>query len=437
MIETFGKRQGRKPFLVRDGVLHIGVGRAIPFKGAKASGKVLRVSAANGLIGYAETQSTPRDPKFDFAKAFEAGNLTATPEMRRNFRLDLVGAPQIHPGDVVAFPPSKDPKSPAPIELAGSEDWNKAIELYVASVSHRIEPNAGFMTTVTGVEVETSGGRSTSIWDVPSGAPVKASSRGARSLDDGTPEGALSNSVSQAVERALADYSLAEAAEVASTVPASGGDSSLLPLASNLIVGVSDQPSHMRRSAINGLYRNGDGGVMFSVPYVSPFAWGPFGLVLPRYPGTRVMLLPAHGEAEDAVDIGALWHGPADDNAARPSNAEPGDWWLKLPAKVEMKGPADVVAAPISPPPDALATNDLTDANGNRIIEVGQLVIRVGKEALKKGSERPAADNRAEAIVIEQKDGGALITIEADGKITIKAKNVAVEVSGTMDVKKV
>jgi hypothetical protein len=431
LIEAFGKRQGRKPFLVRDRVLHIGVGRAIPFMGPKAEGKVVRVSTATGMIGYAETRAMPRDPKFDFAEAFAAGNLTATPEMRRGFRLDLVGAPEIRPGDVVAFPPAKDPTSAAPVELPLSEDWDKAIELYVDTVSHRIEPNAGFMTTVTGVQVETAGGTPTSLWDVPSEAPVKATTPGARGLDDGTAEGALSNSVAQSVERALARYALAEVAEVAAE-----GDPSLLPLASNLVVGLSDQPSYMRRSAINDLFREGQG-VMPSVPYASPFAWGPFGLVVPRYPGTRVMLLPGHGDNEDAVDIGALWHGPPGDATARPSKARQGDWWLKLPARIEPATSDAVVAGPVAPPAEALATNDLTDAEGNRFIEVGQLVIRVGDKALQKGTERPAAGSApAAAIVIEQKDGEALITIDAEGKVTIKAKNVAVEVSGTMDVKK-
>ena len=435
MIEALRNREGRKPLLVRDGVLHVGVGRAIPFRKDGREGKVVRVSAENGLIGSYETSATPRDPKFDFAEAFAAGNLTAAPEMRRGFRLDLVGAPEIHPGDVVAFPPPRDPTSATPVIPPISEDWDKAIELYVNTVSHRIEPNSGFMTTVTGVQVETKGGKPTSLWDVASKAPVKAKTQGKRSLDDGTAEGALSDSVSRSVDQALARLALSEVGEVTDTVPAKGGDPAFLPLSSNMVVGLADKPAYMQRSAINGIFREGQS-ALESVPYLSPFAWGPFGLVLPRYPGTRVMLLPGHGDAEDAVDIGALWHGDSSDASARPEKAEPGDWWLKLPAQVEPASASDVVKKPMAPPPGALATNDLTDAKGNRFIEVGQLVIRVGQKALTKATERPAKGSPEHAIIIEHKDGEALITIGADGKVTIKAKDVAVEVSGTMDVKK-
>lgn len=443
LIETVSGQEGRNPLLVRDGVLHIGVGRPIPFKGGKSDGKVIRVSAETGLHNYTETNATPRDPKFDFSEAFKAGNLAAKPEMRPGYRLDLVGAPEIRPGDVVAFPPTKDPTSVSLLDLSIAENWDKAIELYVNTVSHRIDPNSGFMTVVTGVKVETGGGTPTSIWDVASKAPVLAKTPARTTHDDGTADGALSSAIARTVEEAVSSIARPGVGEVTATIPATGGDPASLPLSSNLVSGLADKPAFWQRSAVNDIFREGQTASLDGVPYLTPFAWGPFGLVLPRYPGTRVMLLPSYGEIQDSVDIGALWHGESSVASARPQNANPGDWWLKLPAGVEPADAQDVLKAPVSPPSGAKASNDLTDAEGNRFIEVGQLVIRVGEAALADATKRPESGSPGHAIIIEQKDGGALIIIDADGKVTIEAKevsvkadNVKVEVSGTMDVTK-
>lgn len=436
LIEALARREGRGPFLIRDDVLHIGVARAIPFKSKSATGKVIRVSAATGLIRYTETRGEPRNPKFDFAAEYEAKLFDAKPDIRRAFRLDLVGAPEIRPGDVVAFPRAKDPSDTALLRPGVAEDWSTAIELYVATVSHRISMNAGFLTTLTGVQVETASPSATAIWNVPTEAPVTSQTAPARRIDDGSPEGALAAAVTRQVDRALNRLALPQVGEVASAVPGTGGDPALLPLGSNLVVGLSDSGPIQRRSAINPLFRGGEA-LTSGVPYLSPFAWGPYGLVVPRYPGTRVMLLPGHGEAEDVVDIGALWAGPTTDAAARPVNAQEGDWWLKLPARIDSALEKDVIAGPVLPNAGDLATNDLTDADGTRIVEVGRLVIRVGDKALKPAADRPSTEGvDAGVILIEHKDGEALMQIDQNGTITLKAKSVVVEVSGSMDVKK-
>lgn len=436
LIEALARREGRGALLVRDNVLHIGVGRAIPFKPKTGEARVIRVSAETGLIDCTETRAEPRDPKFDFAEKFAAKDFDAKPEMRRGFRLDLVGAPDLRPGDVVAVPAEKDGTSIAPVVVATSEDWSAPIEIYVASVSHRISMNAGFLTTVTGVVVETRSPSPTAIWNVPGTAPVGSQPAAALRIDDGSPEGALAASVTRYVDRAMARLALPEVAEVASTVAGSGGDPALVPLGSNLVVGLSDSGPIQRRSAINPLFRSGQA-LMAGVPYLSPFAWGPYGLVVPRYPGTRVMLLPSHGESEDMVDIGALWAGPVDDATARPAKAQEGDWWLKLPARIESARESTVIEGPVQPKGDDLATNDLTDADGTRVIEVGRLVLRVGDKALHPAGERPSTQGvDAGCILIEHMDGEALLKIDQNGTITLKAKKLVVEVSDSMDVKK-
>jgi len=151
------------------------------------------------------------------------------------------------------------------------------------------------------------------------------------------------------------------------------------------------------------------------IPYATPFAWGKCGLVLPRYPGTRVVVTHRHGRPDEAIDIGALWesaHGP---------DSNPGDWWLILPVGVE----GDRAAIQGDAPPQEhkqKVTNDLIDGDGNRVIEVGELRIRVGRDSLGNAGERPERPQLQDGVTIEHADGGALITIDKEGNIVIMAK---------------
>lgn len=205
-----------------------------------------------------------------------------------------------------------------------------------------------------------------------------------------------------------------------------------------------------------------------NVPYATPFAWGRYGMVVPRYPGTRVVVVN-RGTGDDPIDVGAVWRadGP-------PPASEPGDWWLTLPADVpvqerkerrQLNRPAHV----------GLASNDLIDADGNRSVEARSLTCVAGDGALRQAGERPLtpsssgegrrfsretalrlvhAKNGQEVLLEEDgslsllgpEKGGdrSRITIDADGNIgvstkgdlTIDANNVQVNVAGTMNVSK-
>jgi hypothetical protein len=95
-------------------------------------------------------------------------------------------------------------------------------------------------------------------------------------------------------------------------------------------------------------------------------------------------------------------------------------------------------------------TQDLIDADGNRVIEVGEITIRVGRGSLRPAGERPERSEDDGAVTIEHADAGTCIVMKSDGsveikadnilfeannKITMRAQNVDVEVSGTMDVR--
>jgi len=182
-----------------------------------------------------------------------------------------------------------------------------------------------------------------------------------------------------------------------------------------------------------------------AVPYVTPFAWGAYGLVLPRYAGMRLALLRPEGKPEEALDIGALWWSGRDRNeGAGPSKAQDGDYWLILPVDPPSGGSA-------SAPSDGKACHDLIDKNGRRTLEVRELTVRVGDWAVTTPSARPKESSASKGLRIEGKDGKAFIEIDEDGKIrigttqslelsadegiTLKSKNITVDIkNGIMDV---
>jgi hypothetical protein len=161
--------------------------------------------------------------------------------------------------------------------------------------------------------------------------------------------------------------------------------------------------------------------------YTTPFAWGKCGLVLPRYPGTRVFVAYRNGLRNDPVEIGALWesgHGP---------DSQAGDWWLILPVGIPENERATIAEDKTPQEHTGKVSQDLIDADGNRVIEVGELTVRVGRDKLKKAGERPAR-GQADSVTIEHSGGGASITIDQNGKISIKGKNIELD-AGSGDIK--
>jgi hypothetical protein len=147
-------------------------------------------------------------------------------------------------------------------------------------------------------------------------------------------------------------------------------------------------------------------------PIASPFAWHKCGLMVPVYPGMRALLAHNQGMANDAVVAGFLWsERPVD---ARPQN-EAGDYWLCLPTA--LGGDARPVGKGV---------NDLTNAEGLRVIEVKGLRIAVGAGVLSEVGQRPATPtDLADSMVVEHQSG-ARITIAADGAISLETGGQAI-----------
>jgi hypothetical protein len=167
------------------------------------------------------------------------------------------------------------------------------------------------------------------------------------------------------------------------------------------------------------------------VPYLTPFAWGGYGMVLPRYPGTRVVLANVGGGPGDFVDIGALW--PRDSGPA----ARPGDYWLALPVAIpereHLRDPDRQL------PDDGPATHDLIDADGTRVIETARFVLRV-TDGLTRVPGRPVPDDGLGdgTVLIESRSAGggtpARIVLRDDGSVTVTGSSITFDTQGQGDI---
>lgn len=149
-------------------------------------------------------------------------------------------------------------------------------------------------------------------------------------------------------------------------------------------------------------------------PYLTPFAFGAAGLVVPHYPGTRVVSLHYREEAQNAVVAGCLWEN------GRAPRSHPGDWWLCLPTN--LAGPGTGTPSAGDPAtavrPAGPASHDLTSGGGGRVIQARGLRISVGAALMNEVGDRPqdAADDK---VLIEHAAAGARIGIDSSGTIEI------------------
>ncbi|MFF4911225.1 hypothetical protein ACFY2T_40900 [Streptomyces sp. NPDC001260] len=168
-------------------------------------------------------------------------------------------------------------------------------------------------------------------------------------------------------------------------------------------------------------------------PYLTPFAYGGTGLVVPHYPGTRVVQLNHDGDPRNAVVAGCVWP-----EGTEPES-HPGDWWLTLPTRVT---PAES-GNDVEPQPTGAVASDLVNAVGGRVINVLGFEITVGEAEMPEVGKRPD-DPAAGVLTIRSGQGNASISIDADGNITISTdkeirltgEKVVLNVKNGVEVKK-
>jgi hypothetical protein len=434
-MEEQTRRHGRGMLLIRTGTLHVGP-RPIPLI---PSDGVKDLSAETGLADAPQAlEPLVTDPTFD-----RCTNPVASPPTRAQYKLICKGRPDLRPGDVVRFSVPKEEASagfggviglvadlaggPLLPELGGVAE--PSMRLYVNSVDHKLGRTTGFVTTVTGVEL-TDG---QSDWDchTPASKPEK---RQSQQPETAGAETEAARAVKDVTEEALALQAQVEAGELRGSTTTAGQ----LP-AQTLQVwrGLEQGDGNANQAARLGVARPSPAPAS-GAPYLTPFAFGKAGLVLPNYPGTRLAVAHRLGNPDDPLVAGAFWH--AGDAPA----SQVGDWWLILPTEVQANGQQPLADTDTSAPTayTGKASDDLTDASGNRIIEVGELTIRVGSAALQPAGTRPTRATDQQSVTIEHADGGSKIVMESGGKIRIetgadleiKAANVKFTVTGTVDV---
>jgi len=173
---------------------------------------------------------------------------------------------------------------------------------------------------------------------------------------------------------------------------------------------------------------------LFNKPYLTPFAFGGAGLVVPHYPGARVVDVHYREDVSQTIVAGCLW-----DDGAEPSS-EFGDWWLSLPTQVDTPEGIDDSRDAVAP--SGPASHDLIALSGTRAVHVRGLRISVGEGKLPDVGTRPDAV-KTDEVLIEHKSGAKVhidaegnITLQAAGQkeLTLKAKKITLDVDDSVEV---
>jgi hypothetical protein len=369
-------------YLIRDGTLQIGPNRldkVTPVDVAADSG-LLMIERRGALAAT------------DGSTSSDSGPVQAS---RDTYTATLRGRPDLKPGDVVALtsPELDSSDGDFDIMLGPAPASTNKVTAYVHEVEHRLSREQGFTTVIHCIAAATGPGKLVDQLWVPTSKTATAVGSG---------EGQIA--------RQIRSKSGGIGTEIAQVRQLFAKGDKLPPQTEKLLRGPpNDGKPH--GSIRLGFDQTLD--TIKGVPYASPFAWGPFGLSVPRYPGMRVVLGHRRGQPDDAIDLGALW---TKDSAPA---AQPGDWWLCLPAAIAADQRASVKDGAAPRDPTGKASNDLTDADGNRVIAVGKLTVRVGSNALTDGGTRPTVSDPPVSI---EHSSGATITIDQNGAIVIQAK---------------
>ena len=421
-------------YLIRDGKLLVGPDRITE---PTTRPKLVRDS---GLLEIERTGALREDEKPVASDETAPVGDNGKPKHRDRFMVTLRGRPDLKPGGIVEFASPEQEGfgsqlgfalGPAPQASAGS-----LVTAYVEEVNHKLSREQGFLTVVRCVAAASG---TTDLVERLWFGRLAADSPGG-----GSSETVVTRELERARDAGRVDR-WPDVAQVRAQ-HLQGGGVATPPLTEKLRSGLAEPDGEQYAAARQPFGKATK--PLAAAPYATPFAYGPWGLVLPRYPGMRVLVVNRRGDPDDPVDVGALW------SRGKGPPAEMGDWWLCLPVDVDGgQGPRAAVGddEAVAPPEDGRATNDLIDAQGNRVIEVGKLTIRIGRNRLQSPGERPEPSNDPVSIVHD--NGAATITITQNGAITItsaktltlKGKDgitlesgadITIKAGGKVDVKK-
>jgi hypothetical protein len=416
-IELVTGLYGRGMLLIRDGVLHVGP-RAIPL-----DHDPWPLDWPTGLLSVEALPQLAADGSADPESDGLPTASPAAPGARRyQWKILLRGRPEIKPGHVVTFAPPPGESTVEPglakallgsFAALGGGDGTPQVSGYVNAVRHTMNRSTGFLTELTVVVLEAH----EDGWDRRGTPTTSAEAKGSAGKKPDRPDaaGALGQELDRKIAERVATVEIAEVGEVRAARAAAQGPRAnaqqltlwqgTTPAADGDIAGAVRLPIERATP----LEKSG-------VPYATPFAWGKCGLVLPRYPGMRVLSLYRHGLPEDPVDVGALWP------AGQGPDAQPGDWWLSLPVGVPAQQRSAAGQDETPTPHSGKVSNDLVDADGHRVIELANLRVRIGPDGLADAGTRPAPAPGDTLLSIEHSDGTTLVTIDSSGNVKVVAK---------------
>ncbi len=391
---AYPSSEGRPPLLLRGERMHVGT-----WERSVRGGATHDLDASAGLV-----EAIPEP--FEHAQGLDD---PYAPVVADAYRLLLLGRADIRVGDLarVAIPEAGAGIGGALSMLTAAAGAAQPREFRIVGVAHALGPEIGFTTTLRIDAVRAGPAR-----PAASGEEHRIAERLDRRI-------ALSGRAQRTIDVGVVTRQSTEAAEPwhAQRV---GLRTGLDPaaLAPNLPVTAA-----LARPA----------GGLVDKPYLTPFAFGRTGLVVPHYPGTRVLHLDYDGEPHSAVVAGALWE------AGSEPASQPGDWWLSLPIGVQ---PVDESDEPRAAPSGQISS-DLTDATGRRSLRVRGFEITVGTDNLPDVGERvmEAADD---TLVIKGAAGNArieiasngAITIATDEQLTIRAKKIVLQGTDGVEAKR-
>ncbi|MCR6485059.1 hypothetical protein M8542_19715 [Amycolatopsis sp. OK19-0408] len=416
--------------VIRDGILHLGEWTK--------SGTIPRLDVdrpmddESGLLALERGADLPRDARLP-------PGLFGPRPPRRTVAVTALGRPDLKPGDRISpvLPPEDFEVTEPPsigatllttlpnLPVGVADPDADASVCRIIEVRHEISREKGFLTTIRAVVLAS---EEDDGWDHVTPGTAKEAKRARQA---GVPFADSAHGAASTIGNVVADLT-GRVFGATRSRPAVVHDHAVSP----------DTPRHTSEVWHSDAAPDGLPGAaqrtkitadahaeLTQVPYVTPFAWGSYGLVLPRYPGTRVVLANVGGSSADFVDVGALW--PQD---AGPQ-ARPGDYWLALPVEVDER--EHLRDPDRQTPNDGPATHDLVDGDGTRVIETARFVLRVTDQLTQvPGRPVPDDDLGAGTVLIESRagDGAARIVLKGDGSVSITAKSITFEAEDTINL---
>ncbi|MFB8183434.1 hypothetical protein ACFC8N_47255 [Streptomyces sp. NPDC055966] len=375
--------------LVQDGTVQFGQAVTSPPSGpgpalpSDPSAAFAALSGEDALIAPA-TGVTARLAAFAPVQASTAGTLRVVNDLPEQtsvgaFDFTVLGTPALRAGQLVA---------------ASVDGYQNPLKGYrIIQLTHSFSPRNGYVCT---------GRAAVFTSDTGIGAAIgsgggKSNRKNTEAVREGSPF-AIADAIAGRIRDARTVSPSVDAGQIRSAKPDRRS--------ADVAYGQGDAPAAVSPSV--DLMVDEHGPVLHDKPLAAPFAWHNVGLSVPVYEGMRALLNDVRGSRDDSVVTGFLW---ANDPAMDRPRAKAGDWWLCLPTGLSA-GP--------DPRPEGKGVNDLTAADGRRVVEAVGLKLTVGTSACSAVGERPA-EGTAEEFLLSH-SSGTEVRIDRDGNVAVTSK---------------